>query len=113
MKDIPTIMKAIAAVFVTSFLLIFSEISFPMYMVSVDSSVSAVMVPMRTSVELYWVANMAEVICVLSPHSDMNISVNPDRNVFLRWSLFSFCDCFCMSRSVPRIMKMVPEAIFR
>lgn len=46
-------MKAIAAVFVTSFLLIFSEISFPMYMVSVDSSVSAVMVPMRTSVELY------------------------------------------------------------
>lgn len=56
---------------------------------------------------------MAEVICVLSPHSDMNISVNPDKNVFLKWSLLSFCDCFCMSRIMPKIMKMVPEAIFR
>ena len=106
-------MKTTAATFVTSFLSIFSEISFPMYTVRIDSSISAVIVPMRTRAELYWVANRAEVIWVLSPHSDININANPARNVFLNLSLLSSSDCFCMSRITPKIMKTAPDAIFR
>jgi len=75
-----------------------------------DSSVSAVMTPVRTIKELYWVANSPEAICVLSPHSDMKMSMNPERNEFLNCSLLWFVASFCLSMSRPKMVKMVPDA---
>ena len=77
-----------------------------------DSSVSAVMTPVKTIRELYCVANSPEAICVLSPHSDMKMRMNPDRNEFLKCSLPSFVASFCLSMSMPKVMKMVPDAVF-
>jgi len=108
----PKVMKRVPAILDMVVLLILVEISLPMYMVRMDSRVSAVMTPVRTRIELYWVAKSPEVICVLSPHSDMKIRVKPERNEFLVWSLLSVFVSFVLSVSSPKVMKMMPEAIF-
>ncbi len=45
-------------------------------MAMMESRVDAVMTPIRTSSELYWVANGPDVICVLSPSSARLVAIS-------------------------------------
>ena len=76
-------MKMTAAILVSIFLLIRSAMNFPKYTAIIDTKVRAIMVPQSTITALYLVANNAEAICVLSPHSANRIRRNPEINALL------------------------------
>jgi len=44
----------------------------------IDNKVNAVITPIKTITPLYLLASNPEAICVLSPHSDKKIRVNPE-----------------------------------
>lgn len=89
-------MKESPAICVIVFWLTFCEMRLPSHTVIVDSVVSAVMLPRRTSAGLYLVANRVAAICVLSPHSVAKMSENPVRKGVPIWGSFSlFVSVFC------------------
>jgi len=104
-------MKSIPAIMFIVFLFIFVDMNFPIYTASTDSIVSASMTPKNTTNGLYSAANSAADICVLSPISEMNISVNADRNGFFS-SHFDSSSLLFISVISPNVMNIVPAAIF-
>ena len=77
--DIPIIMNMIPAIFVINVLSILFAMSLPRKIARRDNSNNAIIIPIKTRMELYRVANTAAASCVLSPHSVRKTKRNPER----------------------------------
>ena len=114
MKVIPIRMKRAPAILITILLSILLEMNLPKYIAMIERMVRAAMTPKKTIQGLYSVAKMAEAICVLSPHSERKIIVNPEMKVFLaeRWGSSSASSLSPLRIRSPKIRKTVPEISF-